>query len=559
MIQVNIDSTFWWLLAGYGTLLVGVSLYFTRFIRSTADFYGSSGQTAPWLSGLSYFMSAFSASVFIANASLAYRHGSLNLLLILAQLPVFIAGYTLFSRRWFRSGCATAIQFLGERFGQSTAKFFLWMGVPIRVLENGNRVYVTAVLFEVMLGLDLVTGAAVTVIVALLSTVGGGFLAVVVTDAVQAILLCFVVSVVAILSWRNAGGWEGFMTRMPDGYWSVLPDASNFGLSVIVAWAFVALFAWNGNWSLVQRFVAVPNERGARRVSLFSGFAYYLLFPLMAIPPMAAAIVIPNLSTPQQAEYAYLLMAEKVLPMGLMAMLCFGLLGATITALNAELNVMAQVIVDALCQHRRRAVSERAQLWFGRVVMMGISVLCLLLALRIRDFGGAFQFLITVLSMTSLPTFIPLLLGLLTPRGDGRSAMLAFAAGMLTSILLKFVFDQSLAVIIATNGFVTTAVFFGGYRPGQRRGSTDTAVADIFQRLRNPRPVAPATMENQRFSRTVARVAAVTLLLAGVLSLFSEWLTPTGSVGKGFAGIVAAALSVTGAVILFLHRSRPVR
>lgn len=555
MVKVNIDSSFWWLLAGYGTLLIAVSVYFIRHIKSTADFYGSKGQTAPWLSGLSYFMSSFSASVFVANASLAYRHGSLNLLLILAQLPVFVAGYFLFSRRWFRTGCSTVIQFLGERFGRTTAKFFLWMGIPLRILENGNRVYVTAVLFEVMFGFNILTGAALTIAVALLSTVGGGFLAVVVTDSVQAILLFFIVAIVAVLSWQTAGGWEGFLSRMPDHYWSLFPESSNFGLTVIVAWSFVALFAWNGNWSLVQRFVAVPTERGAQRVSLFSGCAYYLLFPLMAIPPMAAAIAIPNLNTPQQAEYAYILMAEKVLPMGLMAMLCFGILGATITSLNGELNVMAQVIVQDMLKRRFTGISERGLLWLGRLVMIVIGGICLALALRIRDFGGAFEFLITVLSLCSLPTFIPLLLGLLTKRGDGRSAMLAFSAGILTSLILKFGLGQSLAVVIACNGLVTAAVFLGAFRAARRNGSTDAAVDDIFRRLKQARTTTKPSATDERFTRMVARVAATTLALAGLLSLFSELITPAGSRGKGYAGLVAAALALCSAAIFLAHRS----
>jgi SSS family solute:Na+ symporter len=555
MIQVQIDHTFWWLLTGYGALLIGVSFYFTRFIKSSEDFYGSTGQTAPWLSGLSFFMSAFSASVFVANASLAYRHGSLNLLLILAQLPVFIAGYYVFSRRWFRSGCSTVIEFLQKRFGLNTAKFFLWMGIPIRVLENGNRVYVTAVLFEIMLGIDLFTGATITVIVALLSTVGGGFLAVVVTDAVQAILLSFIVAVVAVLSWQSAGGWEGFATRMPENYWSVFPDQSNFGLSVIVAWSFVALFAWNGSWSLVQRFVAVPTEKGAQRVSLISGGAYYLLFPLMAIPAMAAAIVIPELDTPQKAEYAYILMAEKVLPMGLMAMLCFGLLGATITALNAELNVMAQVVVQDMLKRRLARFSESTRLWFGRIIMIALSALCLALALRIREMGGAFQFLITVLSMTALPTFIPMLLGLLTTRGDGRSAISAFIAGMITSIILKFGFDQSLAIIIATNGVVTASVFLFATSATQRCGGLEASVQSLFARIQTPKPVVAATKENIAFTRVVARVAAITLIIAGLLSLAAEFMTPDTAAGKGYAAMVTVATFVTGGAILFFHRA----
>jgi Na+/proline symporter len=558
MISLKLDPSFWWLLAGYGALLVGVSLYFTRMIKNSDDFYGAGGRTSFWFSGLSFFMTAFSASVFVANASFAYRRGGLNALLILAQLPVFIAGYRLFAARWRSTGCATVVGFIGQRFGQGTAKFFMWVGLPVRVLESANRLYVTAVLFEVMLGISLLSGAGVTAVVTLLSTVGGGFLAVVVTDAVQAILLTLIVAMVAALSWVAVCGWEGFSAGVPADYWTLATDISGFGVPLITAWAAVALFAWNGNWSLVQRFVSVPGVRDAKRVSVVSGISYYLLFPLIAVPAMAAAVLVPGLNTPQQAEYAYILVAQKVLPGGLMAMLCFGLLGATVTAINADLNVMAQVVVNDMLKKTLMNSTERRRLFLGRAIMVMVSALCLVLAMRIRDFGGAFQFLLTVLGMTTLPTFMPLLAGLLWPRGTGRSAMTAFAAGIIVSIILKFFCGASLATVIICNGTLTALVYFISGRLERRPDDDEARVAALFERMRNPRLETddPALHGSDEQGRGVARVAAITIVLCGVLALCAELLTGAGSAGRGMAGLIAGMLFAIGGTIFYLNRKR---
>jgi Na+/proline symporter len=556
MIPLKLDAGFWWLMIGYGALLIGISLYVTRWIKNSGDFYGSSGRTSFWFSGLSFFMSAFSASVFVANASLAYRHGALNALLILAQLPVFIAGYSFFSARWHRSGCTTVIEFIERRFGATTAKFFLWLGLPLRVLENGNRLYVTAVLFEVLLGVNLLTGACLTAGCALLSTIGGGFLAVVVTDAVQAILLTLIVAVVAVLSLQAVGGWDGFMTHAPADYWSLATDAQGFGVPMIAAWSMVALFAWNGNWSLVQRFVAVPREQDARKVSLVCGVSYYILFPLIAIPAMAAVVLVPGLNTPQQAEYAYILVAQQVLPSGLMAMLCFGLLGATVTGVNSDLNVMAQVVVHDMLKRPLAQVTESRRLLIGRLFMILVSVACILIALRIRGLGGAFQFLVMVMGMTTLPTFMPLLFGLLRPQGDGRAAIAAFAAGILASLVLKLGCGASLATVILGNGAATALVFFG--MGLLRRSAHETAaVNDLFLTMRRtPGAVdLPPDAGADEQGRGIARVAAITLLLCGVLSVIAELLTPAAAPARGMAALVAGGLFLIGGVIYYLNRS----
>ncbi|OAM89814.1 hypothetical protein OH491_17775 [Termitidicoccus mucosus] len=559
MTALKLDPSFWWLMAGYGALLIGVSLYFTRMIKNSGDFYGSSGRTSFWFSGLSFFMTAFSASVFVANASIAYRHGSLNALLIVAQLPVFFAGYYVFSARWRRTGCATVVEFIEKRFGPGTAKFFMWVGLPVRMLESANRFYVTAVLFEVMLGISLFAGASVTAVVTLLSTVGGGFLAVVVTDAVQAILLTLIVAVVAALSWNAVGGWEHFSANVPSDYWSLATDAGGFGVPMITVWAIVALFAWNGNWSLVQRFVSVPRERDARRVSVISGVSYYLLFPLIAVPAMAAVVMMPGLDTPQKAEYAYILVAQKVLPSGLMAMLCFGLLGATITAVNADLNVMAQVVVNDMLKKQLASSTERRRLFLGRAIMVVVSAVCLALAMRIRDFGGAFQFLIMVLGMTTLPTFMPLLFGLLWPHGTGRSAIWAFAAGILTALILKFGLGASLASVIFCNGTATAVVYFASGFLLRRSDAEEETAPVLFQRMQKPPPPdsADAPTGSDAQGRAVARVAAITLIFCGVLAAIAEMLTGADSPGRGIASLVAGVLFVIGGIIFRINRKIP--
>lgn len=548
-------------MAGYGALLIGVSLYFTKMIKNSDDFYGSNGRTSFWFSGLSFFMTAFSASVFVANASITYRHGALNALLVVAQAPIFITGYFLFSARWRRSGCATVVEFIRRRFGAPTAKFFMWVGIPVRVLESSNRLYVTAVLFEVLLGISLFTGATVTAVVTLLSTVGGGFLAVVVTDAVQAILLTLIVAVVAVLSWQAVGGWENFAANVPADYWSLATDETGFGVPLITAWVVVALFAWNGNWSLVQRFVSVPRERDARRVSVISGISYYLLFPMIAIPAMAAVVLVPGLDTPQKAEYAYIMVAQQVLPSGLMAILCFGLLGATITAVNADLNVMAQVVVSDMLKKKLISATERRRLFLGRVIMVVVSAVCLVLAMRIRDFGGAFQFLVMVLGMTTLPTFMPLLFGLLWPHGGGRAAMSAFAAGIIASLVMKFGCGATLALVILGNGAVTAIVYFGTGYILRRSAAEEASVAALFARIRG-RPDEhdePATAGSDAQGRAVARVAAVTLILCGVLAAFAELATDAASPGRGMGAIVAGAMFVVGGGVFYLNRKRKLK
>lgn len=557
---------FWWVIAGYCFLLVAVGAYLSRHIRSDDDYFKAHGRTSWWVSGLSFFMTAFSASVFVANASLAYNYGLLNFLLILAQLPVFVFGYYLFARKWHRTGVSTAIEFVEKRYSPKTAKFFVWTGVPIRILDNANRLYVTAVLIEALFGMRLWVAILSTAAVSLLYSVGGGFMAVEITNALQAIVLFVIVTVVAVLGYSAVGGVSGFMERVPDGYWTLRAEDGDFNVALICAWVFVALFAWNGMWSLVQRYVCVDKENDSRKVSLVCGVSYYVLFPLLALPPMIAAVLLPELKGTAGAEHSYVRIAEILLPSGLLGLLCFGIFGATVTSLNAELNVMAQIIVQDMLKKVLAQTSVKIRLLFGRISTVLIMGVCILIALQIRGLGGAFKYLMTVLGMTTLPTFIPLLLGLLYRKTGGKGSIAAFLAGLLVSVVMKFGLGQSLAAVIFANGIATTLVYFLSARwfpvPDEQKGAVDA----LFKRLATP-GISDVEIQDDGGGRRHSNLPIVALCLAllsvivaiSSLPIFGQKsLDGTGLLTAGVFGLAALILTGIHAVTLKKkNRQRP--
>jgi SSS family transporter len=511
---------FYFVIIFYYILLAAVSFYFSKYVKNTSDFYKASGQT-PWLvAGLSFFMTAFSASVFVANASFAYNYGLLNILLIVAQLPTFVFGYFIFSKLWHRSKCNTAIEFMERRYDHKTAKFFVWTGIPIRILDNANRIYVTAVLFEVLLGMDLWVAILFTCIAALIYTVKGGFLGIVVTDTLQAIIMMIIVFVVALMAFIKVGGISGFMARVPEGYWTLNPKGSDFNLTLISAWCIVGLVAWNGMWSLVQKYVSVEKETDAQKVAATCGISYFILFPLLAIPPMCAAVLLPELrGTASGAEQSFIKMAEAILPSGLLGLLCFAIFGATVTSLNSELTVISQIAIQDVFKKVLKNVSEKQKLFLGRIIIIVVIALCASIAFAIRPLGGAFRYLINVLGLTTLPTFIPLLLGLIYRRTPAWGSIASFLIGIILSVVLRFIFGVPLGWVIFANGTITACamLFIGWIWPvsGERKEVVDK----LFMNLTTPHSSQPATSKPAQFRTVLLPVFSGCLGLVGIVIL----------------------------------------
>ena len=73
--------------------LIGVSLIVSRRIKSSSDMFIASGSSSWWLSGMSTYMTIFSASTFVIWGGVAYKSGLVAVLIAnLVGVACFISG-----------------------------------------------------------------------------------------------------------------------------------------------------------------------------------------------------------------------------------------------------------------------------------------------------------------------------------------------------------------------------------------------------------------------------------------------------------------------------------
>lgn len=512
-IIISNNISFWMVIGLYTLVLAAVSFYFAIYIKNTDDFFVGSRHTPWWVGGLSYFMTAFSASAFVGRASFSYTYGGLSIMLIIFGLPTFVLGYYIFARKWHRTGCSTAIEFINKRFSPSTAKFFVWTGIPVRVLDNANRLYVTAVIIEILFGYNIWASILVTAIITVLYTIAGGFLAVVLTDALQAIVMGVIVLIVAIAGFIKVGGIDGFMSSLPQTFYEMNPADSDYSLLFILLVGLSGILSWNGYWSLVQRYVSVERETDARKVALSTGVAYFLLFPLLTLPPVFASILIPGLSG-AETEHCFVLLSDMLLPTTLFALLCFSLFGATITSLNSELNVLSQIIVQDVLAKWLGKASDKFRLLMSRSFIIILMILCVLMASMVRSLGGSFKYLMTLLSITTIPTCGPLIMGLLYKKTPAWGAVLSFFTGIITASLMTFVFETPISTMIIGNFIATFATIFITGMIDPVKG-----LNEMFERLKIPGAGDPKhqTNESGTVNTRFLKITSVCLLIVAVI------------------------------------------
>ena len=432
---------------GYVVGLLVVGFIFSRKIRDSADMFVAGGESPWWVSGLSGFMTMFSAGTFVVWGGIAYKWGLVGISICLGNgVAVLIAG-RLVAAHWRRLGVATAAEFFGLRFGEAAIRFYTAANLLFKMLVIAVALYSIAVLLCALVPLpegapfrDAATGAlavpwAIVLcgVIVVVYTVAGGLWAVLMTDVLQFIVLTLSVLVVVPLSLGQVGGIGKFVSSAPKGFFS--PTTSEFTWWFLAGWVVIQFASVGGEWAFAQRYLCVPTPRDAKKATYLFGILYIVSPFIWMLPPMIYRVVSPD-ANPEQA---YILACRAVLPAGMVGLMIAAMFSATASMVDSQLNVFAGVLTRDF-YHRlfRPNVSERHLVLVGRVVVVALGVLLIGGALLIPKLGGAERTALGIAALLIAPLMLPTVWGLFSRR-IGRSAVwLTAGVSFAISAVVKF-------------------------------------------------------------------------------------------------------------------------
>jgi len=421
---------------GYFALLTLIGLYFWRRVRHTGDLFTGDRRVPWWLAGVSFYLTGFSAFSFVAYSEMAYRYGLVAMTLAWSAAAAMLVGTIALGGRWQRARVISPVQFLEARYSPAIRQVLAWAGIPLKVIDDGLKIYATGLFVAVGLGYPLEASIIVCGLVMLLYTFMGGLWAVIVTDYVQFIVLTLGVIVLCPLVLTAAGGPGGLGRGAPPGFLD--PVSAPFSPLYVIAFYLLILLSYNGNWAYAQKFYCVPDERQARKAGYLAVALKLLGPPLFIIPAMAARSLMPELlEPPNSPQYTYALLALRYLPDGLVGLMIAAMFSATMSTLSGDYNVMASVVTEDL--YRRLvnpAATDRTLVLIGRLATLGIGLVTIGIGVALVTTAkrGLFEVMVTVFGLFVGPMLIPMLAGLLTRRVTWRGAAAGIGAGFTSGL-----------------------------------------------------------------------------------------------------------------------------
>ncbi|MCP1363571.1 sodium:solute symporter family protein, partial [Halomonas sp. BBD45] len=316
----------------------------------------------------------------------------------------------------------------------------------------------------------------------------GGYMAVVWTDTIQAIVLFFGFFLMAGLALIEVGGFDGLNAGMDAAATGFLGIDKIGGLPALSLATVIAVGVL-ATPSFRQRIYSGKSVGSVRRSFLITGGLYLAFSIVPAVIGMATHALNPDLDN---SNFAFPFLATEILPLGLGLLLLVAGLSATMSSASSDaLAGVSTLIRDLYVLATGRTPSARNVVLYSRLALVATIGLALLFALTSDNVIG---YITKMISTVLAGMFVCGILGRFWPRYNWQGAVATLLGASITSLLViatdawsAFWGNPSIpAVLVATLGGVIVSLV----TPASRVSS-----AEALSRLNQERERMEHTVE----------------------------------------------------------------
>jgi len=209
--------------------------------------------------------------------------------------------------------------------------------------------------------------------------------------------------------------------------------------------ALVKQFCTTNNLNDSNRFLFSKDSRTAKQAALLASILFVVGPILWFIPPMAAAILYPDLTVIPElkslgskiTDGAYVAIGLRTMPLGMIGLMVSAIFAATMSNMDTGLNKNAGIFVRNFYKPILRPhASEKEQLVVGKTVSVVFGGMVIAAALGFESIQslGLFDIMMLFSSMIAIPFLIPLIWGIAIKRTPSWSGWSTVIVGFLASL-----------------------------------------------------------------------------------------------------------------------------
>jgi SSS family transporter len=454
-ISLNIGVPDAAIVVAYLAAVLAFGLWVGRGQRSSSDYFLGARSLPWWALLLSIVATETSTVTFLSLPGIAAAaDGDLTFLQITFG---YIVGRLLIIRfllpLYFRGEAFTAYETLERHFGALSRRAASTLFLVTRNVSDALRLFLTALVLQIVLGLDLAVSVIMLGAITIVYTLVGGAKSVIWNDCIQfAVYMVGAAAAFWIIVQGIPGGWDemlrfaqsGDRLRVFDFNPSLVTPTMTFWAG-LAGGAFLTAATHGTDQLMVQRYLSARNQRDAARALGVSGFivlAQFALFLLIGIA-LAGFFTLTGARETLSGSGGDRLFATFIvgyLPTGLAGLVLASVFAAAMSTLSSSLNSSATALVnDLYLPLRRTPLSPRGQLRAGRWATAGFGLVQTGIALAVGFIGTTESTVANVLKIAGFasgPVLGVYLLARFAPAVEQTAALSGFVAGIAALSLL---------------------------------------------------------------------------------------------------------------------------
>lgn len=389
--------------------------------------------------GTSLFASNISSTTLIGLAGAAYASGiavaSYEWMAALALLfaAVFLVPIYLKSR------ILTIPDYIERRYSRSARIYVAGVMIFLSlVVDTAGSLYAGALVMTVfipdlplwptLIGLGVFAG---------LYTAAGGLKAVMLTDALQALVLIAGSITLTLLTFGEFDfSWAAVVAAVPDDHLHLIRSASDPDLpwpGLVLGLPILGIYYWTTNQYISQRFLAARNIDHARWGAVLAAALKLLPLFIMVLPGAMALGLIPDLARPDEV---FPTLVRDLLPVGVRGLIIAAVMAAIMSTIDSTLNAASAIAVYDLAGLDRREIEPKRLLLIARGTTLAFMVIAIAWAPLIQRFPGIFAYLQEVFAYAVPPVAAVYLAGVFWGGASRRSAIWALGLGHAAGLTL---------------------------------------------------------------------------------------------------------------------------
>jgi solute:Na+ symporter, SSS family len=431
-------------LVGYFVVVLGFGAVFSKFTKSTKDFFFAGQRFAWWVIAFSLVATTVGSYSFIKYSQVAYEHGvssSMSYLNDWFWMPLF---FFVWLPVIYFSRVSSVPEFFERRFGRGVRNLVTAVMLIYLLGYIGVNLVTMGQALHAMLGWKVTTAAWIVAIVCAVYVTAGGQTSVIMTDLLQGVILLFAGLALLFVGVDALGGFGPFWDAIPVELRAPLrpyndPPEFNF---VGVFWqdgVSQTMFLYFINQGMIMRFLAARSERDGRKAMAVSVLA--LMFVSMIAVSSGgwigrALVETGMIPAPDDPKNIFVIVADYLFHPAVFGFLMAAVVAALMSTADTLINATSAVVVNDIWKpYIKPDADDRHYLRVARVVTVGAALVGMALVPLFDSFESIYHAHGAFTASITPPMAVATIFAICWRRFSSRAAFATLGLGIVAMVV----------------------------------------------------------------------------------------------------------------------------